>query len=109
LNLFLHATSSTKRKVPETFTRKDLMGVIHLVMTSLPKKRSKRRVPTQIRNLLTQALGFFLDHNFEKAIELYLEIIKLSPATTEPYDTLGIIYEEVSPLIPFLFPDTFSS
>ena len=59
------------------------------------KGSSTIKLDKETARIMGQANSAFVQQDHQKAIELFLEVIRKSPCTHEPYNTLGLIYEEI--------------
>jgi general transcription factor 3C polypeptide 3 (transcription factor C subunit 4) len=69
---------------------------------SRKKKKKKRllstplgRLPQEVRDLLGQGHNAFLKRDYDTAVSLLEEAIRLAPGVADPFVTLGAIYEEL--------------
>lgn len=59
------------------------------------KSRKKRsRLSPELERLMGEANMAFMERKLQRARELLLKIIKIAPNAPEPYQTLGLVYEE---------------
>ena len=67
------------------------------------------RLPKCVNILLGEANKLYLDKNFDLAMEVCFEAIKLYPENPEPYHLLSVIHEErgdMARAVDFLFIET---
>ncbi len=57
--------------------------------------RPRRRLPRDLQGLVGEANMMFARGDHEEAIKMSMEVIRLSPNSPEPFQTLGMIYEEM--------------
>ncbi|XP_064653251.1 general transcription factor 3C polypeptide 3-like isoform X1 [Lineus longissimus] len=66
-----------------------------------PKKRKKRtrklhsRLPKDLQGLMGEANLMFARGKRDEAIKMCMEVIRLAPNAPEPFQTLGMLYEEL--------------
>lgn len=60
-----------------------------------PRQTKKRKIMTEADQKLGEATLAYASEDFERAIELLREVIRLSPNNPVPYQTLGTIYTEL--------------
>ncbi|KAA6383503.1 MAG: putative transcription factor IIIC-gamma subunit [Streblomastix strix] len=54
-----------------------------------------KRVPEKVSKMMGEAVGLFIEQKFSAAIAQFHDIIRAAPTLEEPYNILGIIYEEL--------------
>ena len=52
-------------------------------------------LPPQLSKLMGEANMLFISKQYDRAIPILREVIRQAPTTPEPYNTLGLIYEEI--------------
>eukprot|EP00698_Gefionella_okellyi_P021832 TRINITY_DN714_c0_g1_i2.p1 TRINITY_DN714_c0_g1~~TRINITY_DN714_c0_g1_i2.p1 ORF type:complete len:766 (+),score=172.16 TRINITY_DN714_c0_g1_i2:34-2298(+) len=58
-----------------------------------PRYPGQPRIPQEAQALLGQANDMYAAQNYERAVELLTEVIRLAPSNSHAYSTLGLIYE----------------
>ena len=53
------------------------------------------RVPPHAQKMLGEATMHYAYREFQQALQLLLEVVRICPGLPHPYQTLGLIYEEV--------------
>ncbi|KAG8199237.1 hypothetical protein JTE90_003664 [Oedothorax gibbosus] len=58
-------------------------------------RRKKNLLPKELEGLMGAANHAYAQGNTEEAIKMCMELIKLAPVANEPFQTLGVIYDEM--------------
>lgn len=64
------------------------------VGTQFGRSSSTHSLPPNVSALMGQANVAYVQKQYSKAIELYLQVVQRAPASPEPYYSLGLVYEE---------------
>lgn len=64
------------------------------VGTQFGRASSTHALPPNVAALMGQANVAYVQKQYPKAIELYLQVVQRAPASPEPYYSLGLVYEE---------------
>ena len=62
--------------------------------TQFGRASSTHALPPNVSALMGQANVAYVQKQYPKAIELYLQVVQRAPASPEPYYSLGLVYEE---------------
>lgn len=64
------------------------------VGTQFGRASSTHALPPNVSALMGQANVAYVQKQYPRAIELYLQVVQRAPASPEPYYSLGLVYEE---------------
>lgn len=64
------------------------------VGTQFGRASSTHALPPNVSALMGQANVAYVQKQYAKAIELYLQVVQRAPSSPEPYYSLGLVYEE---------------
>lgn len=81
------------RKKQKTGKRGRPKGTVK-VGTQFGRASSTHALPPNVSALMGQANVAYVQKQYPKAIELYLQVVQRAPASPEPYYSLGLVYEE---------------
>lgn len=81
------------RKKQKTGKRGRPKGTVK-VGTQFGRASSTHALPPNVSALMGQANVAYVQRQYLRAIELYLQVIQRAPASPEPYYSLGLVYEE---------------
>lgn len=105
LDEFIMSTSQSAALSRQRKKSKKITDGLMPIEDSRKKKKKKKkatlatpigRVSQQVRDLLGQGHNSFLKRDYEMAISLLEEAIRLAPGLADPFVTLGAIYEELN-------------
>ena len=65
------------------------------VGTQFGRASSTHALPPNVSALMGQANVAYVQKQYPKAIELYLQVVQRAPSSPEPYYSLGLVYEEL--------------
>jgi tetratricopeptide (TPR) repeat protein len=55
----------------------------------------EKRIPLKICRLIGEGTNYYYARNFDKALEILQQVIESYPNIYEPYNIMGLIYDEV--------------
>jgi general transcription factor 3C polypeptide 3 (transcription factor C subunit 4) len=107
LDEFIMSTSQSaalSRQRKKSKTKQDGLMIVDEGTGQRKKKKKKKatlatpigRVSQEVRDLLGQGHNSFLKRDYDTAISLLEEAIRLAPGLADPFVTLGAIYEELN-------------